>query len=137
MDAPPPEADAAARYDRAMLQVIVTLVTGMRRGGVLLDGLPEQLADPQWRATAITEFGSWRAALETLPADAPPGYAALHARVLRWAGAVGQAGEAYATAIAARDALQLQQASRQMGDLSALYAALDEALRRLAETETK
>lgn len=133
MGDPTPEEDTAACYDRAMLQVIITLVAGMRRGGVLLEGLPEVLADPQWRAAAIAEFGSWQVVLETLPADPPPGYAAVHVRLLRWAGAVGLAGEAYATAIAARSGPQLERASRRMGDLPALYAAMDEALRRLAE----
>lgn len=131
---PTPEEDAAARYDTAMLQVIITLVAAMRRGGLVLEGLPEQLADPQWRAAAIAEFGSWRAVLETLPAEAPPGYAALHARVLRWAGAVGLVGDGYAAAIAARSEAQLQRASRQMGDLPALYAAMEEELRRLGES---
>ena len=133
MDDPPPETDAAARYDRAMLHVIITLVAGMRRGGVLLDGLPAVLADPPWRAAAIAEFGSWRTVLETLPLEAPPGYAGVHARLVRWAGGVGLAGEAYAAAIAARSGPQLQQASRQMEELPALYAAMEEALRRLDE----
>jgi hypothetical protein len=125
--------DAAIRYDAAMLQLIITLVAGMRRGGVLLDGLPKALADPSWRAAAIAEFESWPTMLETLPAEAPPGYAALHARLLRWAGAAGQVGEAYATAIAAGSEPQLERASRQMGELPVLYAALEEALRHLDE----
>ena len=60
MDDPTPAADAAARYDAAMLQVIMTLVTGMRRGGLLLDGLPER-----WRRVASPDAGcgtSWVAA---------------------------------------------------------------------------
>ena len=133
MDDPTPAADAAARYDAVMLQVIMTLVTGMRRGGLLLDVLPERSADAQWRTEAIAEFGSWRRGLEILPVEAPPGYGGVHARLLRWAGAVGQAGDAYAAAIAARSASQLRQASRQMDELPTLYVALSEELRRLAE----
>ena len=133
MDDPTPAADATARYDAAMLQVIMTLVISMRRGGLLLDVLPKRIADPQWRAEAIAEFGSWRTVLEALPTEVPPGYARVHARLLRWAGAVGQAGDAYAAAIAARSAPLLRQANRQMGKLPALYAALNDALQRLAE----
>ena len=135
IDALTPEEQAAARYDTAMLQVIVSLVTGMRRGGLLLDVLPERIADAQWRGEAIAEFGSWRRALETLPVEVPPGYGGVHARLLRWTGAVGRAGDAYAAAIAVRSASQLQWAHRQVRELPVLYAAMEEALRRLAEAD--
>ena len=135
MDDPTPAAGAATRYDAAMLQVIMTLVTGMRRGGLLLDVLPERIADLQWRAEAIAEFGSWRTALETLPTEVPPGYTEVHAGLLRWAGAVEQAGDTYAAAIAARSTPLLRQANRQVGKLPARYAALNDALRRLAAAE--
>src|SRR5688572_16161034 len=104
MDDPTPAEDAAAHYDAVMLQVIITLVAGMQRCGFLLDVLSVKIADPRWRTEAIAKFSAWRKVLDLLPLEIPPGYAGVHARLLRWAGAVAQAGDAYAAAIAARSA---------------------------------
>jgi hypothetical protein len=110
-----------------------TLVARMQRGGLLLEALPVQIANPQWQASAITEFSSWQTSLEDLPRQVPPGYTEVEAALVRWARAVGAAGDAYATAIAARDARQLLQASEQMRELPALYTALQDALLPLSE----
>jgi hypothetical protein len=129
------EPTSREHYQVAMLTGIAALVAGMQRGGRLLDEFPEHGVDASWRTEACAEFRSWRAHLDALPAQAPPAYSEVHARLLRWAAELAAVGDDYALAIAARNLGQLAQANRKMQLVPALYTAMQEALLRVPEAD--
>ena len=72
---------------------------------------------------------------DALPDEPPAQYAMAHARILRWAAAVAEAGDDYAAAVLELDDERLRLASRKMADTVDLYVlaaeAAAEAVRRL------
>src|SRR3712207_4377207 len=86
-------------YERPTLDLVRQLTAGMRRAGALMSQLGERQDDVDWQVQMIAECRSWRALLDALPGEAPAIYAATHARILRWAAAVAEAGDDYAAAI--------------------------------------
>jgi hypothetical protein len=116
-----------------MLTAIAVLTAALGRGGVLLDQLPDQMSDASWRVAASTEFRAWRTELEALPAESPAAYATVHARLVRWAGAVAEVGDDFAAAIEAGSASRLHRANRKMARLPALYRAMQQALAKAVE----
>ena len=122
-------------YERPTLDLVHQLTAGMRRAGALMAQLGERQDDVTWQAQMIAECRSWRGLLDALPGEAPPIYGATHARILRWAAAVAEAGDDYATAIEERDDQRLVAASRKMIETPALYLevtrAVQEVVRRM------
>jgi hypothetical protein len=127
------EMQAIQGYERPTLALVKELTAGMRRGGRLMAQLGERQDDAAWRAQMIAECRSWRTFLDALPGEAPPVYAAAHARILRWAAAVAEAGDDYALAIEERDDRRLVAASRKMVETPALYLEVNRAVREAAE----
>ena len=131
----PEERQAILAYERPTLALVKELTAGMRRGGRLMVQLGERRDDAAWRAQMIAECRSWRKHLDALPGEPPAVYAAAHARILRWAAAVAEAGDDYAAAIEEQDDQRLVAASRKMIETPALYLevnrAVKEALQRM------
>jgi hypothetical protein len=124
----PDDPHSLAAYEAAMLTAIVALTARLARGGVLLDQLPEQMSDASWRVAASAEFRAWRIEFDALPAESPVAYAAVHARLVRWAGVLAEVGDDFAAAIEARSVLKLHRASRKMARVPAFYRAMQQAL---------
>ena len=121
-----------AAYEAATLALIKEITAGLGRGGRLLAQRAERRDDPAWRAEISAECRSWRRSLDALPGEPPPLYAPTHARIVRWAAAVAEAGDAYAAAIERGDGLQLLEASRKLSETPALYAEITRALSAVA-----
>lgn len=122
-------------YEAPTLTLVRELTTAMRHGARHLALIGERGADPAWRAEVAAEYRGWRAFLDALPAEPPAPYAMAHARILRWAAAVAEAGDDYAAAVLDLDDERLRLASRKMADTLDLYVlaseAAAEAVRRL------
>ncbi len=131
----PEEMRQIRAYEAPTLSLIRELTAAMRHGAGHLALLDERGADPAWRAEAAAEYRGWRRFLDALPHEAPPPYAMAHARILRWAAAVAEAGDDYAAAIQDLDDERLRLASRKMAETVDLYVlaseAAAEAVRRL------
>ena len=119
--------DPLRAYEAAILEGITSLTASMRRGAALGRRLAEAGEDPALQAEAIAEFRSWRAMLDRLPAEPPPVYAPVHARVLRWAAVVAEVGDRHLAAIATGRpddlALAAQQSPRIMDAYREVMAA--------------
>ena len=120
-------------YERPTLALVKELTAGMRRGGRLMVQLQEMQDDAAWREQMIAECRSWRTLLNALPGEPPAVYAAAHARILRWAAAVAEAGDDYAAAIEERDDQRLVAASRKMIETPALYLEVNRAVREAVQ----
>jgi hypothetical protein len=120
-------------YERPTLALVKELTAGMRRGGRLMAELGERRDDAAWREQMIAECRSWRKLLDALPGEPPAVYGAAHARILRWAAAVAEAGDDYAAAIEERDDQRLVAASRKMIETPALYLEVNQAVREAVQ----
>ena len=120
-------------YEQPTLDLVRQLTAGMRRAGALMTELGERQHDPTWQRQMIAECRSWRTFLDALPGEAPAIYAPTHARILRWAAAVAEAGEEYAAAIAQRDEQRLGVARDKMLATPALYVEITRAVQELVQ----
>ena len=118
-------------YERPTLDLVRQLTAGMRHAGALMSQVGERGDDTVWQAQMIAECRSWRALLDALPGEAPAVYAATHARILRWAAAVAEAGDDYAAAIEQRDDVRLAIASRKMLEIPSLYLDVTRAVQEV------
>ena len=122
-------------YEAPTLALVRDLTTAMRQAARHLAHIGERGADPDWRTEIAAEYRGWRRFLDALPNEPPTPYAMAHARILRWAAAVAEAGDDYALAVLDRDDERLRLASRKMADTLDLYVlaseAAAEAVRRL------
>ena len=127
--------DPLRAYEAAILEGITSLTASMRRGAALGRRLAEAGDDPESRAEAIAEFRSWRAILDRLPAEPPPVYAPVHARVLRWAAVVAEVGDRHLAAIATGRPDDLALAAQQSPRIMDAYREVMAAMERLAAAQ--
>jgi hypothetical protein len=121
-------------YETPTLALVKAITAGMTRGGRLMAQRAERRDDMAWREQIAEECRSWRRFLDALPAEPPAVYAAAHARILRWAAAVAEAGDEYAMAIEQADGHRLREASRKMSETPLLYV---EVMRAVNEAVAK
>ena len=131
----PDELRQIRAYEAPTLTLVRELTAAMRRGARHLALIDERGTDPVWRAEVAAEYRGWRGYLDSLPEESPAAYAMAHARILRWAAAVAEAGDDYAAAVLDLDDERLRLASRKMAATLDLYVlaseAAAEAVRRL------
>jgi hypothetical protein len=128
------EKRAIQAYGGPTVALIKDITAGMRRAGAMIGQRHERRQDPGWRDQFVNETRSWRRKLDAIPEEPPAVYAAAHARILRWAAAVAEAGDEYASAIERDDDALLLLASQKMAVTPGLYA---EITRELAEVTAR
>ena len=136
MHEPIGEADAQSRverrrYEGQILAAIKQLTAGMRRVASLTPQIDLPRADPELRAIVVAECQSWRAILDQMPADPPPVYRAVHARVVRWSAVVAELGDRQIAALASAQEADQRQVTLLATEVGERYRDIMQAMEQL------
>jgi hypothetical protein len=133
MHEPGGEANARSRaarrqYEDQVLAAIKQLTAGMRRVAALAPQIDRPGADPELRAIVVAECQSWRAILDRMPAEQPPVYRGVHARVVRWSAVVAELGDRQIAALASRDPADQHQVTLLAAEVGERYRDIMRAM---------
>lgn len=122
---------ARRRYESDVLAAIKQLTAGMRRVAALAPQIDTPGADPELRAIVVAECQSWRAILDRMPAEPPPVYQGVHARVVRWSAVVAELGDRQIAALSSRAAADQHQVTLLATEVGERYRDIMRAMEEL------